>query len=201
MRERTIQKTDQGKARVFFDLLAAEKKKGITAVCLLTVMTLMWARVFMGKSPRVAPADQVDQTSASGQFASETGSNVPGNTIRYIELPKIEGRNDRLIRDFFTETNDLEPSLVTTNTNGQPGNNMMIRRIASLLKLEAIVAGNSPQAFINNKIFKTGDTINISDKNVKFEGIIEKINETDVVISCLGTKIILKISNPLEVIE
>lgn len=201
MKERTEQNTGQSKARIFFDILAAEKKKGITAVCLLTVMTLMWGRVFLGKSPRIAPADQPEQTSVNGQFVSDATGVLTGFPVNYIALPKIEGRNDRLIRDFFTDTNDIDQSSNSLNTSGQANRNTIIRRVESLLKLEAIVSGNSPQAFINNKIFKPGDKIYISDKNIIIECVIEKINETEVMISCLGTKIILKISNPLEVIE
>lgn len=200
MKEKTEQNSGSNKARFFFGSLAAEKKKGITAVCLLTVMTLMWARVFIGKSPRIAPADQAEQTLIAEQSVPEANSVQPGLSVRFIELPKIEGRNDRIARDFFANKDSVY--LAATDTAaGQAIKGKIIKKIESTLKLEAIVIGNSPQAFINNRLFKPGDKIDISDGNVKYECVIEKISEMEVLIDCLGTKIKLKIANIFEVIE
>lgn len=198
MKENTEQNSGQNKARSFFGFIAAEKKKSITAVCLLTVMTLMWARVFMGKSPQIAPADQNGQTLIDEHSAADANSAQQNLPVSFIELPKIEGRNDHLTRDFFVFKGDGDHNMNSMNSAVKSG---IIKKIESLIKVDVIVMGNSPQAFINNRLFKAGDKINISDGNGKYDCVIEKISETEVLIDCMGIKIVLKIVNPLEVID
>ena len=69
--------------------LAAEKKKTIIALGLIAVMVFMWVRV-LGK-----------KTAASAQASPrlpEAAANQPNSQSKmsFIELPKIQGRNDIL---------------------------------------------------------------------------------------------------------
>ena len=74
--------------------LAAEKKKGVMALCLIGVMAFMWVRVLSKKTPQSAGAAMMTQEAMSEQSNSET-------KISFIELPNVKGRNDVLTRDFF----------------------------------------------------------------------------------------------------
>ena len=78
-----------------FEQLAAEKKKTITAICLIAVMAFMWVRVLGGKTGDEAQAALTNATAANKQSNSEPLK------ITYIDLPVVKGRNDVLNRDFF----------------------------------------------------------------------------------------------------
>jgi hypothetical protein len=81
-----------------FSQLAAEKKKAIIAVCLIAVMVFMCVRVAGRKVPQRAKAAVTAQEVTESQANSEL-------KISFIELPKVEGRNDVLTRDFFAVDN------------------------------------------------------------------------------------------------
>ena len=61
-------------------------------------MVFMWVRVLGKKGPQSANAAVTAQEVTEGQTNSEL-------KISFIELPKVEGRNDVLIRDFFAVGN------------------------------------------------------------------------------------------------
>ena len=79
----------------FFNHLAAEKKKAVLALCLIALMTFMWIKMFTRTSPKAAEAGLM-----TGLMDLETQSE-PEIKIPFIELPKVEGRNDLIARDFF----------------------------------------------------------------------------------------------------
>ena len=150
--------------------LAAEKKKTVTALCLIALLIFMWVRVLGKKTPVTAAASQrkenVDQ--------DVLGSNVELK-ISFIELPKVPGRNDVLTRDFFAA--DGWRNFIGNEKN--PGNEVSVKggieedvkRAAKLLKLEAIVIGSdgNPQAFINGKLLSVGDKLIVRDGADKYE--------------------------------
>ena len=74
--------------------LAAEKKKTVMAICLISLMVFMWARVFFKKTTAVEAIEitkQMDQKRES----------KPALIITFMELPEVAGRNDVITRDFF----------------------------------------------------------------------------------------------------
>ncbi len=79
-----------------FSQLAAEKKKSVTALCLIGVMVFMWVRVLGKKTSEDAEGALMTQE----VNADSPGSN-PELKISFTELPKVKGRNDVLTRDFF----------------------------------------------------------------------------------------------------
>ena len=197
MKEKNQQNLDFSRLHKVFGLFAFERKKSITAACLLIVMLLMWVRLLIGKSPKNAPAAGQELPFIADQMIAQTGIAQPDIAVKFIDLPKIEGRNDRLTRDFFAINNVASKRFTGTGIV----NDKIVKRLKYLLKLDAIVSSNNPQAFINNKLYKTGDKIDISDGNKKYDCVIENIGQTEVLIDCLGTKIKLEIANQLEVIE
>lgn len=178
------------------DRLAEEKKKSVTALCLITLMVFMWIRVLTRKAPQGVEA-------APGTDRSNT-EDAPREEYRvtFVELPKVAGRNDVIGRDFFAsngwqhfvdkqgrKTGDNEEvSIVKTN-----GNEEVIRRVAEKLKLEATIVGGTPRALINGEQRKVGDKMSISDGAKTYECEVIEIVDNAVVITCGEAEIRLSI--------
>ncbi len=199
--EQNAKNTVNGANR-FVSRLAAEKKKTVTALCLIALMIFMWVRVLGKKTPVTAAASQrqenVDQ--------DVLGSNVELK-ISFIELPKIPGRNDVLTRDFFAadgwrnfNRNEKNPG---NKVISEGGNEEVVRRVAERLKLEAIAIGSdrNPQAFINGKLLSVGDKLLVRYGADKYECEVVGIEENVVVIKCGEAEITLKLTKVIEVAD
>jgi hypothetical protein len=181
--------------------LAAEKKKTVTALCLIALMIFMWAKVFLKKTPVPAAASQRQENVDKDVL----GSNVELK-ISFIELPKIPGRNDVLTRDFFAADgwrnfirNEKNPGNKEVNVFPKDGNEEVVRRVAEKLNLEAIGLDGNPQAFINGKLLSVGDKLLVRDGGNKYECEVVGIEENVVVIKCLEAEITLKLTKVIEV--
>jgi hypothetical protein len=181
--------------------LAAEKKKTVTALCLIALMVFMWARVIGKKTPAVA--------AALGAEDVVSGSNSELN-ISFIELPKVAGRNDVLTRDFFAAggwkdfIRDGEGSNVAgteVSVVSKDGNEEIVRKVAEKLKLEAIGLDGNPQAFINNKLLSVGDKLLVRDGGNTYECEVMAIEENVVLIKCGDAEITLKVTKAVEVAD
>ncbi|MHC4084039.1 MAG: hypothetical protein ACYSWZ_20750 [Planctomycetota bacterium] len=181
--------------------LAAEKKKTVTALCLIVLMVFMWAKLLGKKAPVTASASQrqenVDQ--------DVLGSNVEIK-ISFIELPKIPGRNDVLTRDFFAADgwrnflrNEKKPGNKEVSVKG--GNEEVVKRVAQKIKLEAIGLDGNPQAFINGKLLSVGDKFIVRNGGNKYECELVEIEENVVVIKCGEAEIRLEVMKAVEVTE
>jgi hypothetical protein len=73
-----------------------------------------------------------------------------------------------------------------------------IRRVAERLKLEAIMLGEKPRAFINDKLLTVGDTLLVRDEIETYECEIVGIEEREVFIRWGETKIQLKLMQAIE---
>ncbi len=177
---------------------AAEKKKTVTALCLIALMIFMWVKVLGKKTPVTAAASQrqenVDQ--------DVLGSNVELK-ISFIELPKVPGRNDVLTRDFFAA--DGWKNFIRKNPGNQEvsvkgGNEEVVKRMAEKLKLEAIVIGSdgNPQAFINGKLLSVGGKLFVKYGAGKYECEVLGIEENVVVIKCLEAEIRKELTKVIE---
>jgi len=176
--------------------LAAEKKKTVMALCLIAVMAFMWLRVFIGKTPQSAEAAPL-MVQGTNPNASASKSE---SKVSFIELPKIKGRNDALARDFFAadgwrdfmkggegKTGDREVNV------SKDGDRELVKRIAEKLKLETIMSGGNPQAFINDKLLSVGDKLLVGDGANTYECEVVGIQENAVFIGCGEAKIELKL--------
>jgi len=173
----------------FISRLAGEKKKMIAAVCLITVMALMWLRVFAKKTPAGAEAAATGYTDVMNNTKSKL-------EITFIELPQVRGRNDMLTRDFFDADgwqnfrNDgrAEASYASGNINDEA-----VGAVAKKLTLEAIVMGRNPQAFINDKLLSVGDKLPVREGSEILECEVSGIEEETVYIRCGEAEITLKL--------
>jgi hypothetical protein len=185
-------KIGSDRANRLFGRFAAEKKKTVTALCLIALMVFMWARVLGRKTPATTRA-------ATGQKSIDpdiSGSNSQLK-VSYIELPEVPGRNDELKRDFFAANgwqNFIGGGNKVVNVVLVDGNSEIARLIAEKLKLEAIVMGESPQAFINDKLLSVWDKLVVRNGADEYECEVVGIDEETVFIRCSDIEITLKLT-------
>ena len=183
-------------ANRLFSQLAAEKKKTICALCLIAVMVLMWARLLGKKKLEGAEAAVMSQ---GVNFKGESNSELK---ISFIELPKVKGRNDVLTRDFFASggwQDFTKEGTKEVNVVSRDGSEEVVRRIAEKLKLEAIVLGENPQVFINDKLMSVGDKLLLRDEAKTYECEVAEIEENTVFIKCGEAEIQLKLMQAIEI--
>jgi len=194
MRKKVINRG--GRVNVLFSQLAAEKKKTITASCLIALMIFMWIRVLTKEAPEAAEgalvAEQLNAEAASGRELK----------ITFVELPQVNGRNDVITRDFFASDGWRHfdggqgrnlAVVEEVNIMSKNGNEEVIRKVAKKLKLEAIVLSTNPRAFINNKVMSVGDKTLIVEGVDTYECEIVTIEENMVVMKCREAEITLRI--------
>ncbi|KPK40623.1 MAG: hypothetical protein AMJ65_10465 [Phycisphaerae bacterium SG8_4] len=171
-------------------------KKTVTALCLITLMAFMWIRVLTKKTPQAAEAEPVTEPSST---EDPLGENY---RVSFVELPKVAGRNDVIVRDFFASDGwqhfiggqERKPdgieevSIVSTN-----GNEELIKRVAEKLKLEATMVSTNPLAFVNGQVRRIGDKMLVKDGNQMYECEVVEIEENTVVIKCGKAEITLKL--------
>ncbi len=177
--------------------LAADKKKTIMAFCLISVMVFMWARLLGGKGVNKAEAGLTAEEVSTSKLKPSLGL-----AISFVELPKAEGRNDVLTRDFFVADREgLGDGRGRVNVVLRDGFEGMGARIAEKLKLEAIGFGKNPQAFINDKLLTVGDKLVVDDGVNRYECEVSKIEESAVSIRYGETEITLRLTQMTEAID
>ena len=182
----------------FFSHLAAEKKKAVLALCLISLMAFMWIKVLTKTTPQAADAELIAEL-----MSMETQSE-PELEISFIELPRVAGRNDMVTRDFFASDGwhnfvggrgpksvaVEEIDIVSKNDDQE----VIRREVADNLKLEAIVSSEDPLAFINDKVLRAGDKMFVSDEIESYECEVVEIKENMVIIRCMEAMITLKMT-------
>jgi len=195
MRQKVINRG--GRFKMLFGQLAAEKKKAVTASCLIAVMAFMWFRVLTNESPEAAEGALVtDELNMEGALEQEL-------KISFVELPQVAGRNDVIARDFFASNGWRQfdggkgrnlAVIEEVNIVSKDGNEEVIRKVAKKLKLEAIVLSTNPRAYINNKVMSVGDRVLIVEGVDTYECEIVAIEENTVVMKCREAEITLRIT-------
>ncbi len=184
-------------ANRLFNQLAVQKKKTVLALCLITLMSFMWIRVLIRKAPQAANAGLL-----AGQMDVETQSE-PELKISFIELPQAAGRNDVITRDFFDSDGwqgfvdgqgRKSVGVEEVDIISKDGDKEVIRKVADRLKLEAIVSGENPLTFINDKVLRVGGKLLIDDGVDKYECEVVEIKENTVVMRCRESRITLKLT-------
>jgi hypothetical protein len=160
------------------------------------VMAFMWIRVLTKKTPQGAEAAPVTEQSSTENPANEK------YRVSFVELPKVAGRNDVIVRDFFASDGWRhfvdrqgqkpdgieEVSVISTN-----GNEEVIKRVAKKLRLEATMLGTDPIACVNGQVMHIGETMLITDGTDTYKCEVVKIEDNTVVIKCGEAEITLKL--------
>jgi len=190
------QRNNDNGLNMFVMQLAAEKKKGVMAACLIIVMAIMWVRVFSGKTPQTSQAALIEQKQDEGTLESNSELEM-----LYKELPNVKGRNDRLARDFFVVDAKRLASSEEINIVSENSGEEYIERVADKLKLEAIELGGKPKAFINNKLLSVGDKLLVMDGSKTYECEVVEIEANSVSIRCGEAEITLKLTKTVEIVD
>ncbi len=179
-----IDKTDNGLNQLL-NQLAAQKKKGVIAAALIVLMIFMWVRLLSDKGPKNVHA------AVTGSGLSEAAQKLK---VKFIKLPFVQGRHDVLARDFFKMDGQFfgrsEASIVSID-GGIDG----VREVAQGLRLDAISTGTQPEAFINDRLVKVGDTVLVEGSKT-YECEIVSIKENVVLVKYGEAEIELKLKQP-----
>ncbi len=185
--------------------LAAEKKKSVLALCLVSLMIFMWIKVIAKKAPQAAEATVTTQQENS---SNKTNSQPK---ISFIELPKVPGRNDQITRDFFNSndlwafirnnegTNSIRSGEISVTS--KDGRKNALINLAGRLKLEAIELGDNPRAFINGKLLSAGDKLSIRSGANTYEFEVIRIEKDTVYVKCAEVEVTLRLIPLEEVID
>jgi hypothetical protein len=179
-----IDKTDDRLNRLL-NQLAAQKKKGVIAAALIVLMVFMWLRLLTDKGPQQVHA------AVTGNSLNET---VQKLKVKFIKLPFVHGRNDVLARDFFKMDSQFfggaDASIVSTD-----GAVDGVREVVKGLRLDAISTGQQPEAFINDRLVKVGDTVLVEGSKT-YECEIVSIKKNSVLVKYGDAEIELKLKQP-----
>jgi len=188
-------------AHQMLDHLAADRKKAVFAVTLLSVMGFMWFRVLTSHQPAPAAAEP-------GATQEQTDSQKPPRNVQYVELPTLPGRNDHINRDFFASRgwesfrrnsgvpqNPLNEVHMTAPDHAQE----TAARLGQRLKLEAVLRDGTPRAYINDQLLRLGERLSIRDGPDTCEFEVLRIYEDSVLVGCNGTQLTLKLTQHLDV--
>jgi hypothetical protein len=195
--------TNLRSARAVLDHVAVNGKKTVLALALMVFMGFLWIRVLTGQKPGSVVA-------APEPTLNERPESEAPVKVQFIELPKLSGRNDSIHRDFFAiqgrtyfRPNDMPKTGTETEVRvTTPGHAQeVIRRIAERLKLEAVLWSENPQAFVNDRLLKVGDTLPVKEgaETLNFE--VLRINQNSVLVDCNGTQLTLRLAQFVEVNE
>jgi hypothetical protein len=192
-------KTSRRRAGRILDRLVVGGKRTAVALGLLGVMAVMWVRVLTGHKPGAAAA-------AGEPTAQVTPQPESPPKIRWIELPKVMGRNDFICRDFFTmqeracfqpkgsaraPSTDPEVRVITTNHAQEVVHRVVQKR---KLRLEAVLHWNvDPQVFLNDRLMRVGDKFTVKDETDSVEFEVLRIYENSVLVGSGGTQVTLEV--------
>ncbi len=181
--------------------LAGEKKKSITAVCLVLIMGFMWVKVLTKKAPPAAGAAVVDEAAAAEESDSQPN-------VSFIELPRIAGRNDIITRDFFAANGwkefdrDKEGGsgigIEEVNDPKTDGSEKVVERVTAKLKLGVIETGLNPYVYINDELLSIGDRLRVRDNGNTYDCEVTKIGVNEVSLKLEDTEIVLKLRQAVE---
>ena len=185
--------------RKILERLADEKKKSVTALSLMAVMAVMWVKMLTGKTPQGAEAGP-----ATEQASTENPPNEK-YIVSFVELPKVAGRNDVIVRDFFSpngwrhfvdgrrrKPDGIEQvSVVSTS-----GNEEVIKEVAERkLRLGAIMLSANSRVFINDDLLLIGEKVLVTDGTERYEFEVIEIEKNTVVLTCREAEITLKLAD------
>ncbi|MBN1359920.1 MAG: hypothetical protein JW993_04980 [Sedimentisphaerales bacterium] len=182
--------------------VVADRKKSILAAGLVAIMAIMWVRVLTGQKPKPGAA-------ASVQPPAAQGAELPSVKLRFLELPRIEGRNDCIRRDFFSAQaltgfrRDSTPHSTSTDTEVRTGtsqqNQEVVARVAQKLRVEAVLEG--PRAFIDDRLVGVGETLTVKEGTATYVFEVVRIHDDSVLVRCKGQEVTLKLASTRDAIH
>jgi len=159
--------------------ITADKKKLGIMICTLAIGLLLWGRLLLQGVPQTATAG--DETTKTAQSSPKDDNNPaaskrPRPVVR-VDLPAEPGRDlfgldpSRYKRTFHGSENhdDAKSTQITPDVDPRVA---AVYQEATELKLESVVTGNQPRAYINGLLLQPGDEVEgftlvkVTDRNV-----------------------------------
>ncbi len=195
-------KNDNSGVSRFLGHLAAEKKRTGIALCLIAVMAVMWVKVLTKKGPQsVQAVPTIEETDVDRQVKEAM-------KITYVDLARVSGRDDLISRDFFAsagwqdfksdEQEDTTVEIEEVSVAPTDDSKEVVAIVTQYVKLQVIVMGRRPQAFINDKLMSVGETLVVTDGAQMYECEVVEIRENSVLVRCRDAEIVLKLVETAE---
>jgi len=159
----------------------ADKKKLGIMLCALALGLLLWGRLLLQGVPRTATADGPAKTAQD----ADSKPNPDGQSLQndkpipvvQIDLPSSPGRdpfgiNPSRYKRNPKATRDASAAKSTQVTPDEDPGTAAVRREAMELRLESVVTGTRPRAYINGRLLAPGDEyegfklIQVTDRHV-----------------------------------
>jgi type II secretory pathway pseudopilin PulG len=173
-----------------------KKGKIVTAVGLIVIMAFMWGRVIINR--KASKNEAKAATIRATQEAQATQQQKqPDVKITFVQLPVVPGRNDVLTHDIFTAKKWKGfPAGTDTGTSEVTllNDNEYINKIAKTITLDAIIAGQNPEAFIQSQLVSVGSKLHVNYNDQIYEFTVAEIHETKVVLRLNDFAVDIKMS-------
>ncbi len=161
--------------------ITADKKKLGIMVCALALGLLLWGRLILQGVPRTATADEKTNVAKVEQDTGDqtTQSVKPAKALPVVQvdLPGHPGRDlfgmdpNRYKRnpDAITKQTGAKSPQVTPDVDPRK---LLVRNEAAELRLESVVTGTEPRAYINGYLLAPGDEyegftlVQVTDRHV-----------------------------------
>ncbi len=176
--------------RAWFHLRMMQHTKPALALSIMVLFVMLVALV-AHRGPRLAQ-------SHDGGISTLQWRDVSGEkrSITYIELPREPGRHDMIARDFFMPGNqspaapyeDADEAVEPIEIYAPKAKKNVLTNLSKELRLQAIIMGDHPMAFINDSILSVGQTLQADEDHV-FEVI--EIKDSAVYLKCESARIVL----------
>ena len=179
----------------------AEKKKIVIAVTLIGIMAIMWVRVLAKKNGSSVGENPLAIQAAAAEEVS------PKVQITYVELPQVKGRNDMLTRDIFSgstweglgaEANGARKPNERIKSGNEKLSDMITEMIGKELRLDAILSGKNPQAYVGGTLVSPGGKLIVKHEGENYEFKAVTMNENEVVLECKGVQVKLSMVRPTD---
>jgi hypothetical protein len=177
--------------------ISAQRTKIIVAATLISLMAFMWIRLFLHRQAVQTASAAVDKIADANTAAEQV-------KFRFVELPVIEGRNDRLGRDIFSLENlkaGSESPDGGLRRNSEESVDEMLGEIRADLKLEAIASGKKKEAFINGLLVRKGQPLKIKKNAKLYELDVVSIGDNEVALRYKGKMFTLTLAKPAEPVD
>ncbi len=182
--------------------------KTAAAVVLLSIMALLWGRVFFrgASSPESAGA-AVSVETIETQNDTAPAAKTPAVRIVPVELPYIAGRHDRLVRDIFSFgdrrffAGQEKPDKTAVHDGVGKQRQDLLARLTKAVNLDAVIQntdGQPEKACINGQVVAVGSVVSVKLDAVKYELKVNAIENNRVRIAWDENIIELKMPESIE---
>lgn len=163
--------------------IPVQRGKVISAIVLVSIMTILWLRVFLN-------SDNDEALATGPKTADVQNAQEEGNKLQYIDLPVISGRQDGLKRDVFA-ISDSSIQLETTEVEKPveievplKDGKEIVRKSVEGLTIDAIIAGSDDkesEAYVGNKVLKVGSIYTVEHGGESYRLEVKEIQESVII--------------------